>query len=54
MALVEILIGTGILLFFVLIVLLIVVIIKSTGKMQPRPVREDLEKIKAQIEDREY
>ena len=47
-----ILIGTGFLLFIVLVILVIVLVIQSFKEPDFKsPVREDLRKIKAQIED---
>ncbi len=50
-----ILIGTGFLLFMVLVILVIVLVIQSLKEPDfKRPVREDLRKIKAQIEDEAF
>ena len=47
-----ILMGTSFLLFIVLVMLVIVLVIQSLKESNfKRPVREDLRKIKAQIED---
>ena len=55
MAVIEFMIGMSIALFFLLFVLVLVLSFQVMGTAKkPRLVREDLQKIKAQIEDREY
>ncbi len=55
MAVMEFMVGMSIALFFLLFILVLILSFQTMGSAKkPRPVREDLQKIKAQIEDREY